>query len=136
MFSASTSKWAKLAKRDSSKWPEPEKSLGTLYGSKDFSSYWEAVGPAREMFDQIGPAIKKYLQDNSDDIPETVTWTIYMVGRTNEAAQPTVMFCCKDKHCRKQVRRTIEDSGILADYPGVKVGDCSIPPDCEQLVDL
>lgn len=46
------------------------------------------------------------------------------------------MFCCKDLRSRKQVRKTVEGSGILDQYQKVRVGDSSRPPDFDQLVQL
>jgi hypothetical protein len=46
------------------------------------------------------------------------------------------MFCSKEEGCRKKVRKTVEESGILDRYPGVRVGDCSRPPDFDRLVQL
>lgn len=100
------------------------------------ASCWEAIESARETFIRIAEEIKVYLEKYSDPVPQQVTWTIYMIGRTRETAEPTIIFCCRDSDCRKQVRKTVEGSKILDKYPGVRVGDASRPPDFDQLVQL
>ncbi|CZR59773.1 uncharacterized protein PAC_09667 [Phialocephala subalpina] len=100
------------------------------------ASCWEAIESARETFIRIAEEIKIYLEKYSDPVPQQVTWTIYMIGRTRETAEPTIIFCCRDSDCRKQVRKTVEGSKILDKYPGVRVGDASQPPDFDQLVQL
>ncbi|RDW91018.1 hypothetical protein BP5796_02183 [Coleophoma crateriformis] len=99
-------------------------------------SCWEAIGEAREAFLLIAAEIKDHLDKNSDPVSQAVTWSIYMIGRTRETATPRLMFCCQDSKSRKSVRKTVEESGILDRYPGVKVGDSSRPPDFDQLVPL
>jgi hypothetical protein len=100
------------------------------------SSCWEAVGSAREAFVRIADDIKVHLEKYSDPVSQPVTWTIYMIGQTRESSEPTVMFCGRDAQCRKQVRKTIKESGLLKKYQGVRVGDASLPPDFDQLVQL
>ncbi|PMD29554.1 hypothetical protein L207DRAFT_520847 [Hyaloscypha variabilis F] len=100
------------------------------------SSCWEAVGAARETFIRIADEIKNHLEKASEPVPQAVTWTMYMIGKTKETAEPMILFCCRESASRKQVRTTIEESGILQRYPGVRVGDASRPPDFDQLVQL
>ncbi|KAG4431414.1 hypothetical protein IFR05_013106 [Cadophora sp. M221] len=100
------------------------------------ASCWEAVGAARETFVRIADEIRLYLDKHSDEVAHQVTWTMYMIGKTRESAEPMIMFCCRDTDCRKRVRKTVEQSGILEKYPGVRVGDAVRPPDFDQLVQL
>ncbi|PQE11478.1 hypothetical protein CJF30_00011083 [Rutstroemia sp. NJR-2017a BBW] len=46
------------------------------------------------------------------------------------------MFISKEEDSRKKVRKTVEESGILDRYLGVRLGDCSRPPDFDRLVEL
>jgi hypothetical protein len=100
------------------------------------ASYWEAIGTARETFVRIADEIKTHLEKVGDPVPQAVTWTMYMVGETRETTAPMIIFCCKESACRKQERKTVEESGILHRYPGVRVGDASRPPDFDQLIQL
>jgi hypothetical protein len=136
MAGSSSNQLARLLKRNKCQWPESEKSTGRYYRTMGRDTYWEAVGTARETFTRIGDEFRSYLEKNSDPVSRTVTWSMYMIGRTKETAEPTIMFCCTDLSCRKRVMKTIEDSGILKNYPGVRVGHSSKPPDFDQLVRL
>lgn len=97
---------------------------------------WEATGVARATFIQIADEIKSHLEKVSESVPQAVTWTMYMIGKTRETAEPIILFCCRELASRKQVRTAVEESGILQRYPGVRVGDASRPPDFDQLVQL
>ncbi|RDL35112.1 uncharacterized protein BP5553_07043 [Venustampulla echinocandica] len=129
--------WTRRLKDSRPQWHNSQDSTGTFYRKmgRDLSC-WEAVGKARETFILIAAEIKVYLEKHSDPVPYPVTWTIYMIGRTKETSQPMIMFCCRDSHSRKQVRKTVEGSGILDQYQKVGVGDASRPPDFDQLVQL
>jgi peptide-N4-(N-acetyl-beta-glucosaminyl)asparagine amidase len=59
-----------------------------------------------------------------------------MIGKTKETADPTIMFCGQDAGCRKHVRKTVKESGILDKHPGVRLGDASLPLGFDQLVQL
>jgi hypothetical protein len=125
-----------LLKRNETVWPNPEASIGVFYRQMGRMCCWEAVGPAREVFVQIADDIKLYLEKSSDPVSHTVTWTIYMIGRTKKLAKPTIMFCCQAPGPRKMVRKMIEESEILVKYPGIVTGDSTRPPDFDQLVQL
>ena len=129
--------WTRRLKSNERQWPNPQDSTGVLYRKmgRDLSC-WEAVGKARETFIRIADEIKAYLEKYSDPVHYPVTWTIYMIGRTRETSEPVIMFCCRDSNSRKQVRETIEGSGVLDKYQKIKVGDASRPPDFDQLVQL
>lgn len=130
-------RWANRFRRNKCQWPSPEASTGIFYRKmgRD-SSCWEAVGAARETFIRIADEIKDHLEKASEPVPQAVTWTMYMIGKTKETAEPMILFCCRESASRKQVRTTVEESGILLRYPGVRVGDASRPPDFDQLVQL
>jgi hypothetical protein len=129
--------WTRGLKDTKPRWDNSQESTGTFYRKmgRD-SSCWEAVGKARELFVLIAAEIKVYLEKHSDPVPFPVTWTIYMIGRTRETSEPMIMFCCRDLCSRKQVRKTVEESGILNQHQDVTVGDASRPPDFDQLVQL
>jgi peptide-N4-(N-acetyl-beta-glucosaminyl)asparagine amidase len=137
MVRSSTLPWLKRLKKNKCRWLNPEKSTGIFYCKmgRDLCC-WEAVDGAREAFIQIAEEIKGHLEKFSDPVHHPVTWTMYMIGRTKETAEPTIMFCCKETCCRQEVRKTIEESGILDKYPGVRAGDSNRPPDFDQLVQL
>jgi hypothetical protein len=117
-------------------WPHPEHSIGTWYRKMGKLDCWEARGPARDTFAKLAKEIKDYLNKRSDPVTHTVTWSIYMIGKTRETATPTILFCCKETSSRKAIRKIISESGILSKYPGIITGDCTQPPDFDQLIQL
>lgn len=98
------------------------------------SKCWEAVGPAWEMMNQISKPIRNLLQQRNEylqegtNIPRAISFTMYMIGRTAETANPTIIFSCENKEPRKRARKIIEESNLLDDYPGVVLGDSSRAP--------
>ena len=137
MAGSSTGQFARLLKRNKPLWPEPEKSIGIEYCKmgRD-NSCWEAVGAARETLVEAGTQVKTHLDTDSYPTAETIILSLCMIGRTKETAQPWIMICCKDARCRKRMRRTVEESGIMDKYPTVRVGNCSKQPDIDRLLPL
>ncbi|EDN98827.1 hypothetical protein SS1G_13686 [Sclerotinia sclerotiorum 1980 UF-70] len=80
-----------------------------------YNSCWEALDPARQNFIQIAEEIKEHLEKHSDPVTKPVTWTMYMIGRKRETAEPTIMFCSKEEDCRKKVKKTVVESRIWTD---------------------
>jgi len=128
-----TGKWPE---KGSATWPDPQLSTGRLICKVGKISCWEAQGPARDAFSEIAPKIKIYLDRSVDPISSWVTWSIYMCGKTQQSASPTILFCCEVAAHRKEVRKVIVESGLLDGYRGMKTGHMSKAPGFEQLVPL
>lgn len=126
----------RVSREPSSCWVEPQLSIGRHLGKYGKEALWEARGPARDAFNSLAPRIKEYLENSSEPIARRVTWSIYMVGRTESTASPVVMFCCEILELRRDIRNVIKDSGILGEYPGIKTGHMRTPPDFTHLVPL
>ena len=129
--------WPKFPKlrKEQNQWDNPEASTGIFIRFIGKDVCHEATGPAREIFDQkLGKEIKAILDGCGNPLQQTVTWSIYMIGRTRENTAPKVIFSCTDEAARKEVRKTIKDSGILRRYPGIGTGDSSLPPDFNALI--
>ena len=135
--------WSRLRKsatwsKDRNLWPEPELSIGTWYRTMGSSECWEAVGQAREMFITLSKEIKVLLEKRSEylgksePIPHSITFGMYMIGRKKESANPTIIFSCKQVGPRKRAREIIKESEVLNNYPGVKLGDTTYPPEFDQ----
>lgn len=99
-------------------------------------SIWEAIGPARDAFEDLAPNIKEYLEKSIEPISCWVTWSLYMMGRAVGTASPTIIFCCEILKHRRDIRKAVKESGLLNKYPGFKTGHMQKPPDFDQLVDL
>ncbi|KAK7697660.1 Protein png1 [Diaporthe eres] len=117
-------------------WLSPEDSIGRYIGKAKWDHIWEAIGPARDVFNTVAPKIKDYLEGAVEPISSRVTWSMYMIGKSASLASPSIIFCCDVLQHRREVRNTIKDSGILNDYPGIKTGHLPRPPDFDQLVPL
>ena len=123
-------------------WPEPEVSIGTWYRRMGRLECWEAIGHAREVFITLSDEIKDLLGKRSEylskgePIPPSITFGIYMIGRKKESATPTIIFSCKEAGPRKRAREIILESGYPDDYPGVKLGDTTYPPELDQVPTL
>ncbi|KAF5562723.1 PNG1 with de-n-glycosylation function (n-glycanase) [Fusarium napiforme] len=117
-------------------WPEPELSIGRCIGKVGKEMCWVAKGPARDAFAALAPKIKAYLERSVEPVSSWVTWSIYMFGKSENSASPAVLFCCEVVAHRKQVKNAIKDSGILNEFPGVKMAHMARPPDFNQLVQL
>lgn len=117
-------------------WPDPEDSIGTFHRSLGHYQCWDMRGAAREMYLHLAGDIKGYLELHGDIISATVIWSAYMVGKSKQCANPTVFFCSKDAKARRAVRTEIDNSGMLALYPGFRTGDSTRPPHLGQLRQL
>lgn len=117
-------------------WLNPEDSIGRYIGKAKWDHIWEAIGPARDVFNTVAPMIKDYLESGVEPISSRVTWSMYMIGKSSSVASPSIIFCCDVLKHRREVRNTIKESGILNHYPGIKTGHLPRPPDFDQLVPL
>lgn len=117
-------------------WPDPVASTGRRICKVGNDWCWEAKGPAREAFRCLAPEIKAYLDNCVEPISSWVTWSVYMIGATETSATPTIVFCCEDSGPRREVRKTIKESGLLKQYPGMKTADMTRAPGFKQLIQL
>ena len=118
--------------------PNPRESVGRKLSSIKNGKYtvWEATGPARDVYRTLAPQIKGYLENVSLPVSEDVIWSIYMIGRSEQTAAPTVLFCCRNTSARRRIRSTIAESSIMDRFPGFGLGDMPRPPDQQMPVQL
>jgi hypothetical protein len=116
------------------RWPDSKQSVGKLLQTKGQKKCWEAVGPARAAFLTLGPEITDYLDNTTETRPgsETVTFSIYMIGRNKSRAAPTLLFCSEDYRSRKIVHDAVKQSGLMERYPGIKTGNAPRAPEIES----
>jgi peptide-N4-(N-acetyl-beta-glucosaminyl)asparagine amidase len=112
---------------------EQQSSVGKQYMKMGDKTCWEASGGEREKFKILSKEIQAHqkLWGSPSGSGSISTWGLYMIGLTPEDAVPTLLFCCHNKALRKELRRSIESSGILAkeEYRHIRVGDCFKPPE-------
>ena len=102
-------------------WPSPESSIGPFCGTTpDNFNYWEAQGPARDVFNRLRTEINQVLEEECDPVPSSsaIVYDVYMVGRSPDTAAPRIMVSSKYVESRKQAVNAIKKSGIL-DRDGV-----------------
>ncbi|RMZ71088.1 PNG1- with de-N-glycosylation function (N-glycanase) [Pyrenophora seminiperda CCB06] len=117
-------------------WPSPHESVGRFLVKIGGQFCWEAIGPARNVFLEICPIMKEYLDKHSEPKPCYTTWSIYMVGHTPETSIPTIIFCCENEDYRKEARDMIRSSGILKNHAGIALKHLPRAPDCNHLEQL
>jgi len=108
-------------------WARAEHSCGDfiskLPGGK---SVWIATGPAAKVWrETLSPQIRSLLGHRFHQAG--VSLFLYMVGRQKSTSSPTIIFCSSDVNARKEIRSAVQQSGILKDYPAVRLGDSSSP---------
>lgn len=130
--------FSNLLRHRTGKWENPVESLGPYIGLLSAARYhcWEAGGKAREAFQQLSPEIKELLEASNIPPGETVTWSIYMVGRTEQTASPKVLICSTEKKTRKHILKLIKESNIMSEHPGIGLGDISVLPDRQVIRQL
>jgi hypothetical protein len=89
---------------------------------------WQAIGPVRSAWNTLRPKIKDYIETSFQHGP-ALSLEIYIIGRTESSAKATILVCSPNEAFRKAVRRSIEGSVIMEDYPYIGLGDTSRLPD-------
>jgi len=107
--------------------------IGVIHGR---DCWWEAVGPALCDFSALVPEIKKQLDTYCEAVPgsDWITFSVYMIGREEQTATPTIMFFSTDSGPRKSAMEALKKGGVLRRYPGFKTGNRALPPDVDSLV--
>ena len=120
---------------------QPPECFGKYIGSINFANHcWAAKGSVRDRFySELKPEILRHLDGwfGSVSSKDWVTLSVYMIGKTQKTAAPTVLFISENDRYRKEARKVIKDSGILKQYPGFKTAHISKDPGWgEQLEQL
>jgi len=96
---------------------------------------WDAIGPAGELSrGSLFKEIKRLLEsrhehlNEGESVPRAILFEVYMIGRNESLARPTILFCCERKPPRQRAVKLVRESLVLVEYPGVQLGDCSRPP--------
>lgn len=104
--------------------------MGTGLGSLRKIECWETIGPARDIFsDSIQPRLISYLRQHSCRLQESdgiLNISLFMVGKSVQKTQPTIMFVSSDKQTRKEAFNLVKESGIIHDHPGFEIGHCPL----------
>lgn len=91
---------------------------------------WFPRGPALKHFsDKIRPEVERILDNIELPEVEKLIVKLYMIGRSEEKANPIIMICCSDKATRKEAEASIRESGLLdqQDNCGFGLGSTGLP---------
>jgi hypothetical protein len=115
-------------------WREPERSIGLPCCALGKHKCWEVVGPAQDISQTIFRATKDLLDQHSEflheteSVPFSIMFGLYMVGKNEKKASPTLILSCAPKKPRQKAVKLIHESGILRHYPGVLLAESSQSP--------
>lgn len=99
-------------------WPDPMDSLGQKVNTRTRrigrSSVWFPRGPALEKYNEVIRAEVEGVLNNIE-LPEgeRLIVKLYMMGRSEQKANPIVMICCPDRTTRKEAEALIRESKLL-----------------------
>jgi len=122
-----------LKSNQSNPWPDPRESIGESWCTLGKNRCWEPVGPAQEIVRKVFGSIKNLLESQHEYlnegvcIPRAILFSLYMIGRTEDRAKPTIMFSCENKAPRQRAVKIVRASKLLDDYPGVDLGESARP---------
>jgi hypothetical protein len=92
---------------------------------------WVATGCVRELFySELQETILHHLDGWSASLSseDFVILSLYMVGRSERTAAPTICFISESSRYRKAARDVIKESGILKSHPDFKTAHMSKDP--------
>jgi hypothetical protein len=120
--------------------PHPIACIGAYIGPIDAKNYcWEIKSALRDQCQtQIYVEIQKYLEDHFGSVPneDRITISFYMIGKSPQAASPTILFISENSEYRKDARKAIKTSGILSHYPGFKTAHSAKDPGFQKMEQL
>lgn len=107
------------------------KTVGMFKGQK---CCWEAKdgSPASTALQLLLPKINELFQASGNRVPDSamVLMDIFMLGDVAEESVPYIMFSCPNtcKRARIEAMNLVRKSGLLKEYPGLKVFHWEFPP--------
>ncbi|KAI1871752.1 hypothetical protein JX265_005738 [Neoarthrinium moseri] len=124
-------------RKDPVKWDKPRECIGEKQGEIQKGKYtcWRPVGRASDVWLIIRPKIKEFLDHFGANVT-LVILEMYMIGRTEDSAVPTILICSEDQKARKSLRKAIKESGILREWTGVGLGDTPVLPDRRRVIPI
>jgi len=70
----------------------------------------------------------------TESVPFSIMFGLYMVGRNESKASPTLLFSCEPKGPRQKAMKLVKETGLLQGYPGVRLAKSSRPPTIAGLI--
>jgi len=125
------------------KWPEPDSSVGFtcgLLGTARTLRCWEAIGTARQLSTLLFQAVKDLLDQHSnylhktEPLPFCIMFGLYMVGKTENNASPTLLISCEPKLPHQKALQLLRSTGILHGFPILLLAQSSRAPIINGLI--
>jgi hypothetical protein len=105
--------------------------IGKYIGTHKTQKFWNLAEPGKEKFKSLRAEVKSLLDSHDESLKErescTVLLELFMIGKGEEQACPTLVVICAKKRPRKRVAKLIQKSGILDPYC-VSLGAASQDP--------
>jgi hypothetical protein len=122
--------------KQKSQTPDSEASIGKAFNLKSLGAMkcWDIKGPARDMWDRIEPEIRKILTHCDEDlvaqesIPLPVLIGMYMIGKDEQSADPTILFSCQSRALRRKAMKIVKGSNLFQTLQGVELAESSEAP--------
>ena len=116
-------------------WPNTHLSLGINCNQLGGYNCWEAIGPAKEVFDVLKLPIKRLLDARVEELEANdpvaghiLVYGMYMIGKEEATARPTILFSCQSARMRRRAIQYMKESRVLKDHPTVKMAESVAPP--------
>jgi hypothetical protein len=131
-----------LLPKPKAQWPNPEASIGRPCCPLGGNKCWEVIGPARDLSYSIQQRVKDLLEscneylNEGEPVPRLMMYGVYMVGKNEKDAMPTLIFSCESRTSRRKAVKLIKESPILNEFLGVRLATSSQPPISFQPLEL
>ena len=118
-------------------WQNPQLSIGTGCTPLGENKCWDTIGPAGDLGRELLPKVKEILNGRYEDLnkgestPCMLMFGLYMVGRSEAKARPTLIISGDRTRCQRALRY-IKDEKLLAKLPEVSLGESRIPPQSKK----
>lgn len=98
---------------------------------------WVPKGPALKMYETEIRADLEAILVNTE-LPEgaPLFLKLYMIGKDEGSANPTIMVCCVQRGIRKEAETAIRDSPILDRFPWFRLGSSALLLESHGLEEL
>jgi hypothetical protein len=138
MEAARTELFVRMPTMFTRKWqpyPGIKSCLGDSIGIFNERRWWYATGKAREMFERMMKDVRDQLQVAlTDKYRDIVHFELFIIGKDDTFAKPTIMFFCEDREPRKKAKKVLDEGGLMTRMPGFRTGHQARQPPVGRLV--
>ena len=114
------------------KWVDLKPLLGERIGILKGQHFWNLSDLGNAKFKALKDTVKTLLNSHNEDLkkrePCTMLFDVFMIGKKQEQAHPTLVLICVKKEALKRVAALIRDSKILDEFEGVQFAAASRDP--------